>query len=134
MAMAHHGVHKTPWEICTYIGTCTAGVGEEQLVKAAKHFGFSQAGVHEGVEYISRAYVRNISAILHIQVVANKYPLIYPSNKPAYTAYTGGHYIEGHGIHCDAAGNRVYYIINDPGHAGLNDVHYTRDSMTSAWG
>jgi len=77
---------------------------------------------------------RKLASIVHIEVAAGKFPLEYGSGKCPYTSYNGGHYIECHGLGCDAQGNRLYYICNDPGHSGLKDVKYTRNSMTSAWG
>ena len=133
MAMKHHGKDVDVYDICNYIGTCTDGVGEDQLISAAKHYGFSEAQVYRTFRNISYAFNNGQSVIGHIYVQAGSYPKIYGGGA-AYSSYSGGHYIEMHGMTCDPDGNRLYYSCNDPASAGYKDIKYSASSMQDAWG
>ncbi|KAH3765485.1 hypothetical protein Pelo_2654 [Pelomyxa schiedti] len=134
MTMQFYGYAISPTDICTYLNSCNDpnGVSESQLVSAAHHFGFPEASVQIGGHLLSNAFGHNHSAVVHIEVVANEYPVIYGGG-PAYHSFTGGHYIESHGLGCDASHNVLFIYNNDPSSIGYKDIEYTKESYDEAW-
>eukprot|EP00032_Breviata_anathema_P001302 JZ552376.1.p1 GENE.JZ552376.1~~JZ552376.1.p1 ORF type:complete len:144 (+),score=3.66 JZ552376.1:157-588(+) len=133
MVIDYHNKTIDVMNICTYIGSCTRGVGEDEINKAAVHYGFSKASWNSEVGNLTAAIMKRFAAIVHIHVLANKYPMIQ-GGQPAYTSYTGGHYIQCHGMHCNTKGEIDYLVCNDPGKRTYNDVKYTWSNMKHAWG
>ena len=135
MAMNYYGHSYTGTDVCTYLGTCTttAGTDFEQLLSAAQHYGFKDAAWKYGVSELQDAIASNSTTVAIINVEAGSYPKTSDGNA-VYNSFSGGAYIEIHGVHCDSDGNVDYFVVNDPYQEGWKDLKYTYASMKSAWG
>lgn len=135
MAMNYYGYSYTGKQICTWIGNCyrTSGTDFNEMLSAAKHYGFSNASWKYGINELKKALSKKITTVAIINAKANSYPKM-TNGEPAFYSYTGGHYIEIHGIHCDSTGEIDYYYCNDPAQSTGKDRKYTASSMKSAWG
>ena len=135
MAMNYYGKKYTGKDVCTYLGNCNRSTGSDfdELLAAAKHYGFKQAAWKTGISELQNAIAKNVTAVAIINIKAKSYPKLTNGTAP-HTDYTGGAYIEIHGIHCDSKGNIDYYIVNDPAKKGWKDLKITAASMKTAWG
>ena len=135
MAMNYYGHSYTGKEICTWLGNCdrSSGTDFEEMLSAAKHYGFSDASWRYGVSELMAALNKKVTTVAIIAVSAGSYPMM-TNGEPAFYSFTGGHYVEIHGAHCNSNGDLDYYYVNDPAQSGWKDRQYTYSSMTSAWG
>ena len=135
MAMNFYGHKYTGKEVCTYLSNCqrSSGTDFSEMTTAAKHYGFSEVSWKYGVTELMNALAKNVTTVAIINVKAGSYPMT-TSGTAAFQSFTGGHYIEIHGVHCDSTGNPDYFYVNDPAQSGWKDREYTYSSMKSAWG
>lgn len=135
MAMNHYGHSYKGGDICAYLGNCysSSGTDFEQMTRAASHWGFKNTAWKYGVTEMMNALAANVTTVAIINVKAGAYPM-KTDGTAAFQSFTGGHYIEIHGVHCDSTGNPDYFYVNDPAQAGWKDRQYTYSSMKSAWG
>jgi hypothetical protein len=103
------------------------------MLDAAEHFGFPEVHWRYGVDEMLDAIVADVTTVAIINVKAESYPMNYDGT-PAFYSFTGGHYIEIHGVECDSDGDIKYYYVNDPAQPGWKDRKYTYSSMKNAWG
>eukprot|EP00461_Guttulinopsis_vulgaris_P001651 UN01651 len=135
MVMAAYGTSKTINQICSAMGGCgTSGVGRDQIIKAAKKFGFSKARVLYGWDNLEAAIAAGKTVIAHVRVQAGGYPRYCSSGSSVYSSYTGGHYIEVHGLTCNSAKTSINCVaVNDPSASSRSHVNYSKSSFDQAW-
>ena len=135
MVMTYFGTSTTGQEVCSWLGNCNRDTGTDfsEMLDAAKHYGFSEAVWKYGVSELQSSIANGVPVVAIINIQAGSYPMLADGSS-AYNSFTGGAYIEIHGIHCDSNGNIDYYIVNDPSQDGWADRKYTYDSMKTAWG
>ena len=135
MVMAFYGVSKTVSEISNYMASWGDspyydGVGPNAIVAAAQHYGFSSTVTQYGWDNLKNAIAAGHPVIANIQILANNYPRYYPSNSPAYTSYSGGHFVVVVGLQANADGSIQYVVVNDPSRGTVN---YTYSSFETSW-
>ena len=135
MVMAFYGVSKTVSEISNYMASWGDspyydGVGPNAIVAAAQHYGFSSTVTQYGWDNLKNAIAAGHPVIANIQILANNYPRYYPSNSPAYTSYSGGHFVVVVGLQANADGSIQYVVVNDP---SRGTVKYTYSSFETSW-
>ena len=135
MAMNYYGHDYTGEQVCSWLGNCNRSSGTDfsEMLDAADHFGFPEVHWRYGVDEMLDAIVADVTTVAIINVKAESYPMNYDGT-PAFYSFTGGHYIEIHGVECDSDGNIKYYYVNDPAQPGWKDRKYTYSSMKNAWG
>lgn len=135
MAMTYHGKKVTGRQACDYLKNCNRASGTDfsEMLAIAKHYGFSKAKWKYGVKELMNNIANGQSSVAIINVKARTYPKM-TNGEPAFYSYTGGHFIEIHGVKCDSKGNVSYFVVNDPAQPGWKDRKYTYSSMKSAWG
>lgn len=136
MVMAYFGTWYSVSTIANYMASIGDspyydGVAPDTIVTAAKHYGFSGATVKYGWDVLKNYIASGEPVIAHLYISANNYPRYYPSNSPAYSSYTGGHYVVVVGLKADDNGNVLYVVVHDP--AKGDYVKYTASSFDSAW-
>ena len=135
MAMNYYGKKYTGKQVCSWIGNCyrSSGTGFDEMLSAARHYGFSGASWRSGISSYKTAIKKGITTVAIINVRAGSYPRKTDGGS-AFISFTGGHYIEMHGYHCDSKGNIDYFYCNDPGSSSGKNRQYTYSSMKTAWG
>ena len=135
MSMTFHGKKVSGSQACNYLGNCyrSSGTDFEEMIAVAKHYGFSKTRWRFGVKEFLNSIAEVKSTVAIINVQAGTYPRMQ-NGEPAFYSFTGGHYIEIHGVKCDKKGNISYFIVNDPAQPGWKNRKYTYSSMKSAWG
>eukprot|EP00461_Guttulinopsis_vulgaris_P001207 UN01207 len=135
MVMAAYGTSKTIDQICSAMGGCgTSGVGRDQIITAAKKFGFSNARVLWGWDNLEAAIAAGKTVVAHVRVQAGGYPRHCSSGSSAYSSYTGGHYIVVYGLNCNDSKTTINCVnVNDPANTGLQAVKYSKSSFDQAW-
>jgi hypothetical protein len=136
MAMAYYGTFYGVSTISNYMASIgdspyNDGVSASTVAAAASHYGFNGRTTRYGWQELKNAIQANKPCIANIYISANNYPKYYPSGSPAYTVYTGGHFVVVCGLKADASGNVLYVIVNDPSRG--SGIKYTYSSWESAW-
>jgi predicted double-glycine peptidase len=136
MTMAYYGTWRTVSEISSYMANSIGdspyydGVAPSTIVAAAKHYGFSSTVTQYGWDNLKNAIAAGHPVIANIQISANNYPRYYPSNSPAYTSYSGGHFVVVVGLQANTDGTIQYVVVNDP---SRGNVKYTYSSFETSW-
>lgn len=135
MVMDYYGTSKSVSEISDYMASIGDspyydGVGPNIIVSAAKHYGFSSTVTQYGWDNLKKAIAAGHPVIANIQTLANSYPRYYPGNSPAYTSYSGGHFVVVVGLEAETDGSVKCVVVNDPARGA---VKYTTASFETSW-
>jgi predicted double-glycine peptidase len=135
MVMAYYGTSKTVSQISDYMASWGDspyydGVAPNAIIAAAKHYGFNSTVTQYGWDNLKKAIAAGHPVIANIQTLANSYPRYYPSNNPAYTSYSGGHYVVVVGLEAGTDGSVKCVVVNDPARGA---VKYTTASFETSW-